>query len=225
MEPITSLRTIPDEELLRRLSGLARESRRIEAELVAHIAEVDRRQLYLEQASPSMFVYCTRTLGLTEAEAYLRIAAARASRAYPRLLPMLADGRLHLSGIERLAPKLTAENQHILLERAAYKTKRQIEELLADLEPKPDAPPVIRRLPERPPVVPVALSLDGRPRTSPAPADPTAVSPPELRPDGPRPSPAASHPRPAVAPLGAARFKVQFTATGELRDKLERLRG
>ena len=39
-----------------------------------------------------MFVYCTERLHLSEAEAYLRIRVARASRKHPALLPMLEDG-------------------------------------------------------------------------------------------------------------------------------------
>jgi hypothetical protein len=75
-----ALITIPDDELLRRLAELLRDSRRTEAELVAHIAEVDRRRLYARQASPSMFSYCTHVLHLSEPEAYLRITASRAAR-------------------------------------------------------------------------------------------------------------------------------------------------
>jgi hypothetical protein len=63
------------------------------------------------------------------------------------LLEMLADGRLHLSGIAMLRPHLTSENAAALLERAAHRTKSQIEELLAELAPRPDVPAVIRRLP------------------------------------------------------------------------------
>ena len=44
-----------------------------------------------------MFSYPTDVLHLSEAEAYLRIAAARASRRHPVLLTMLDDGRLHLT--------------------------------------------------------------------------------------------------------------------------------
>ena len=54
-----------------------------------------------------MFAYCTGALHLSEGEAYLRIAVARASREHPMLLAMLGDGRLHLSGIALLAPHLT----------------------------------------------------------------------------------------------------------------------
>jgi len=54
-----------------------------------------------------MFAYCTEVLHLSEA--YLRITAARASRRYPLLLSMLADGRLHLSGIGR--PRRTSHRR------------------------------------------------------------------------------------------------------------------
>ena len=74
------------------------------------------RRLYAREASPSMFAYCTEVLHLSEAEAYLRIAAARAAREHPLLLTMLADGRLHLTAIAKLAPHLTLENREDLLE-------------------------------------------------------------------------------------------------------------
>ena len=96
-----------------------------------------------------MFTYCTKVLRLSEAEAYSRITVARASREHPMLLDMLADGRLHLTGIARLAPHLTAANRSELLERATHKSRRQIEELIADLAPRPNAPAVMRRLPAR----------------------------------------------------------------------------
>jgi hypothetical protein len=142
-----SLKTVTDDELLRRLSDLIKQSRRCEADLVAHIAEVDERKLYAREATSSMFVYCTEMLHLSESEAYVRIAAARASRRHPVLLAMLADGRLHLSGIERLAPHLTEKNCESLLRRAVHKTRRQIEELVAEVAPRPAAPAMIRRLP------------------------------------------------------------------------------
>ncbi len=139
------LRALSDDELLRRLSALLQESRRIEWELVAHIGEVDERRLYAREACDSMFVYCTEVLHLS----YLRIAAARAAREHPMLLDMLGDGRLHLSGIGKLAPHLTLSNREVLLERALHKSKRQIEVLVADLAPRPDVPTSIRKLPNR----------------------------------------------------------------------------
>ena len=137
MERTHSLTSFSDDDLLRRLSDLLGRSRRDEADLVAHIGEVDRRRLYAREASPSMFAYCTEVLHLSEAEAYLRIAAARAAREHPLLLTLLADGRLHLTAIAKLAPHLTPENREDILNRAAHRSKREIEELVAELVAPP----------------------------------------------------------------------------------------
>jgi 5-methylcytosine-specific restriction endonuclease McrA len=214
---------------------------------------LDERRLYAREASPSMFAYCTEVLHLSEAEAYLRIAAARASREHPILLMMLADGRLHLTGIAKLAPHLTAENAEALLERTIHRSKRQIEELVAELAPRPDVPAMMRRLPDSRPgaeSAPVALLLEqitvpglALPPKSVATdrqlgPDGVGKHEPELRPDGvetreeePRPdgvsrsSPARSPARSdEVQPLSPGRYRVQFTASAELYRKLERLR-
>jgi hypothetical protein len=44
---------------------------------------------------------------------------ARAARENPVLLEMLRDGRLHLSGMARLAPHLTRQNSEAVLKRAS----------------------------------------------------------------------------------------------------------
>jgi len=209
------LQTLSDDELLRRLSDLISQSRRVESDLIAHIAEVDERRLYARKASSSMFAYSTEVLHLSEHEAYERITAARASRKYPLLLEMLRDGRLHLSGIGKLAPHLTEQNCEMLLARAAYKTKRQIEELLVELSPKPDVPSVIRKLPDR-----STKTSPGMPVGELGPDRVTSLLTPGsgfLKPPAPPPV------RPVVEPLAPSRYKIQFTASGELRDKLERL--
>ncbi len=206
------LQSLSDDEVLRGLADLLGRSRRVESDLVAHIAEVEVRRLYAREASPSMFVYCTDVLHLSEGEAYLRIGVARAAREHPVLLEMLADGRLHLSGVGKLAPHLTLENRDVLLPRAVHKSKRQIEELLAEWAPRPDVPTVLRKLPDRPIREERAAQEE----------DGGEVRTVELRLDGvPRPVPVAP---PRVEPLAPARYRVQFTAGAELYGKLERLR-
>ncbi len=204
------LQSIPDDELLHRLAELMGQSRRVEADIVAHIAEVDERRLYAREALPSMFAYCTDVLHLSEAEAYLRIAAVRASREHPLLLNMLADGRLHLTAIAKLAPHLTRENREGLLERATHRSKRQIEEQIAEIAPRPDVPVMVRKLPERR-TLPTAGLLELRPDGVAAPEPVAAASASAVSP-------------PVVQPLSPGRYKVQFTASAEFHDKLERLR-
>jgi hypothetical protein len=50
-----SLKSLRDEELLRRLFLLVRQSRGVEADVVAHIGEVERRRLYAQEACSSIF--------------------------------------------------------------------------------------------------------------------------------------------------------------------------
>ncbi len=144
------LDTLSDDALLARLAEVLRRGRRVEAELVWHLAEVDRRRLYLLEACPSMHVYAMSRLHLSEAEAYLRITVARLSRRFPVVLAMLADGRLHVSAVATLAPHLREENHEALLARAVHRSKREIEALVAEIAPQPDAPSLMRRLPSAP---------------------------------------------------------------------------
>jgi hypothetical protein len=220
MQEKRPLQSMPDDELLHRLAELMRQSRRVEADIVAHIAEVDERRLYAREALPSMFAYCTDVLHLSEAEAYLRISAARASREHPMLLPMLADGRLHLTAIAKLAPHLTRENRDGLLERATHRSKRQIEEQIAEIAPRPDVPAMVRRLPERrtPPADLLVVPDGGDGPILELRPDGVAAREPAARRDDAPPSP------PVVQPLSPGRYKVQFTASAELHHKLQRLR-
>ena len=126
----------------------------------------------------------------------------------------LHSNRLHLSGIERLAPHLTPNNRDELLRRATHRSKREIEKLVAELQPRPEVPSTIRKLPARP-----ASQLGPRPvvRAEVRKGDP------QLRPDGVATLVAAPVSPARVEPLAPERYKVQFTASAELREKLERL--
>jgi len=243
-ERIRPLAAISDDDLLRGLAEVLSRSRRVETDLVAHIAEVDERRLYAREAFPSMFAYCTEALHLSESEAYLRIAVARASREHPMVLPMLGDGRLHLSGIALLAPHLGRQNRDVLLRRATHRSKRQIEELIAEIAPREDAPALVRRLPERSvavggasaggpaggPVVGAAqrasaISVDAAPASvGAAPTSLGAVMASVPTPSGMGRTVTSGPPSAVVQPLAPGRYKVQFTASAALHEKLERLR-
>ena len=108
-----------DQELLASLRQLLNQERSLSARLLVHLGEVDARGLYREHAYGSMFDYCVQALHLSEAEAYLRIRAARLARQFPRVLPMMASGELHLSAVKLLAPLLTDANADDLLAQAS----------------------------------------------------------------------------------------------------------
>ena len=142
-----SLKTVSDRKLLGGLDDLVAKGRQNEADLLAYLAEVDRRELYLEQGYSSMFGYCTEVLYFSEATAFRRIAVARAARKVPLLLERIREGALHVAGAKLLAPTLTPENHVELLDLARHKSKRAIEKILADRAPKPDVPARVRQLP------------------------------------------------------------------------------
>ncbi len=211
-------------ELLGRLHRLVRADRRLTVRLLAHIAEVDARKLYLERGCSSMHVYCVARLRMSDAQAYRRIHAARVARRFPRVLDMLARNELHLSAIALLKPHLTRANCDELLDVAVHKTSRQLEVLLAERAPQPDAPTFVRRLPERP-ASNVSLAPNGD----------TTSDGPESHEPGTReqlasaesphadPSPRAGSrgsPRADVKPTAFERYRIQLTASGALHAKL-----
>jgi hypothetical protein len=69
-----------------RVRELVQRGNTVEAELLVHLAEVDARQLYLEEGCSSMFAWCQRVLHFAEGVAYKPIQAARAVRRHPELL-------------------------------------------------------------------------------------------------------------------------------------------
>jgi hypothetical protein len=192
---------------VKRLSEREREAT---AHLVAHLAELDLRRLYLQEGCSSLFTYCTRRLHLSEHEAYARIEAARAARQFPVILELLENGSIHLTAVGLLAPHLTPENHVQLLEAARHKSKRQVEEIVARIRPLPPVPATVRKLPSPRPTAPDVAAPPDSPATG-EPAQPSLTLPAA-------PSPA---PRPVVvAPLAPERYKVQFTAGVETCEKL-----
>ena len=105
------LDTLSDRQLLDGLGAVLGSGRRLTAELVAHLGEVEDRRLHLEAACSSMFSYCVNRLGLSEDEACRRIEVARLARRHPAMFPLLASGQLSLSVAALLKPHLSAENR------------------------------------------------------------------------------------------------------------------
>ena len=144
---LSSVVHLSDHELLARVKHLAEREREATASLIAYLAELDKRRLYLAEGCSSLFTYCTQVLHLSEHAAYGRIEAARLARRFPVILEMLEQGSVNLTTVGLLAGHLTHENHREVLDMARHKSKRQVEELLARLRPQPLISSSIRRLP------------------------------------------------------------------------------
>jgi 5-methylcytosine-specific restriction endonuclease McrA len=141
------LSTVSDEQLLRSLGDLLIDNARVEARIVAHLAEVEERRLHLMAATSSMFEYCLRRIGLSESQAFHRITAARLARKFPLIFELLETRMIHLSALRVLRDHLTDENHRELLASASGKSRKEVEALVASLAPRPDVASKIRKLP------------------------------------------------------------------------------
>ena len=217
-----SLTELSDDQLLLEIRRLAKGERHATAALLRSLIELDSRRLYLREGCSSLFTYCTQVLRLEEGAAYNRIETARAARRFPSILDHIADGSLTLTAARLLAPHLTPDNFLDVLASARHKSKREVELLVASLHPKPAVPESIRRVPVPPgapllPSSPSATATDVAPRRSEGTSSATVT--------GSRPTIATDCPRsPAVLkPLGAERYKLQFTISRDAHDRLRRV--
>jgi hypothetical protein len=215
---------LSDGALIAEVTRYARDERHATAQLVAHLAELDARRLYLGAGKSSLFKYCCDVLDLSDDAAYKRVEAARACRLFPQILEQLIEGSLTVTSVRLLARHLTAANHRELIAAATRRSKREVEELIAHRFPKPDTPSSVRKVPERTQLpVPVAFTRPVGPVQAVSAPVTTMVAPAPvlMAPETSWSRPTASTHRPAVKPLAADRYEIRFTASAATRDKLK----
>jgi len=131
---------VSNEALLQSLEMFVGVERRAIAKMLAYLVEVEDRRLHLELSYSSMYDFCQRRLELSENEAYRRIAAARLVRKFPVVFEALRSGSVTLTNVVLLRDLFTAENVVGLVLEIAGKTRREVEALVARMQPKPDVP-------------------------------------------------------------------------------------
>jgi hypothetical protein len=146
---MTDLQALTDAALIYRIAVLARIERETAADLVAHLVELERRNLHLACGFKSLYSYCRRVLHCSEGGSYDRMRAAHAARRFPVVLALLAAGKLHITAVRLLSPHLRDEDHLALLGGAIHKSAEEVRELLARWFPRADVAPSIRRLPKR----------------------------------------------------------------------------
>ncbi|MPZ16379.1 MAG: hypothetical protein GEV06_00480 [Luteitalea sp.] len=218
--PHSSFHHLSDRDLLREVTRLAACEREATACLIAGLAEVDGRRLYLGEGCASLFTYCVQVLRLSEHAAYDRIEVARAVRRFPVILGQLAAGAVTLTTIRLLAPHLTNENHAALLAEARHRSRRKVEQIVARLHPRSDVPSTVRKLPTPPkPDSPIASGASVDQDRADAEGT-TGMAASRFSPVPKPPAPAPTRPA-VVAPLAPSRYKVSFTISAETYAKLQ----
>lgn len=235
-----SYKRITDAQLIRELNCLLQHERKSTVAFIRALEEFDRRRLYLGLGFCSLYGYCRERLHFSEDAAYTRIVVARASRRCPRLLDMVQDGRLSLTTACMVAKHLSSDRAEELLRRSVFKSRRELEVILATLYPKPPVSSTIRKVPDVKPAAlaaaTTAMNIESLPEqaalstllTGPPleqvslarpPAQAAALSSP--RDYGPASMPSAS--RPIVTPLSALHYKLQVTISTSAHDRLRNI--
>jgi hypothetical protein len=222
MDIAHSLDSIPDDELLASVQRLTARSNVALADLLAYLGEVEARGIHRTRACASLYTYCIYELRMSEDAAFRRSKAARLVREYPELRDAIAKGEIHLTGVLIVGPHLGGERHAEIIQRACFRSKRELLRLVAELDPRPEVPTLVEPI--------------GQERAGPAThraqvealAGPVRELPPGRRPedwmedaaedssDG-----ATNSERPdAAEPDRPLRYRVQFTASREFVDLL-----
>ncbi len=137
-----NLNSISDTQLFASFENLVRSERKITAQVLECIAEIDRRRLYLEKNFTSLFDYLVKNLGYSPGAAMRRIDGARLLRELPEVIEKVQNGSITLSQanqLERASRELkknknevlSTKDKRALLLQIENTTQKQTEQILA----------------------------------------------------------------------------------------------
>src|SRR6266568_4761671 len=209
--------------LARRLGELAGDERDVQVDFLFHLDAFDRRRGFLDAGYASLWEFCQRALHLREGAAGRRISAMRVLRRFPVLEGALREGRLCLSTVALLGPVLTPENLEVVVGQAAFRTRAEVDRLVASLQPRAAPKDGLRRVAARPEgqrdsSSSLAVSLCS-PAVRPLFSTPAAR---EVAAEGGQEARAPS--RPEIRPVSADSYSLRVTVDTAFKDDLETLR-
>jgi len=109
-----NLRSLSNQELDHSLMNWVKTEKRSFNNVLIHIAEVDRRKMYLDYAFPSLRAYLEERMGYDGGSAQRRIDAVRLSHAVPHVIESLHCGELKLSQVTVLQKSLREVKDQII---------------------------------------------------------------------------------------------------------------
>jgi len=144
---LSEVSALSEQELVARVRSLNADGNRLLAVLLVHLGEMDARKLYKRHACSSMFAFCRR-LGMSEGSTARRLDSARSIRRFPKLLPLVERGELHLTALSIVSGILTPANVDSVIAAVRGKSRREVEEIRVRYAPRPDVKDMIRKQPQ-----------------------------------------------------------------------------
>lgn len=141
-----SLLKLTNDELLAKAKKLVQQERVILVEILHHLLIINDKKLYLQIGFKSLFDFCTKELGYSEAAAYRRIQAMKLLKAVPEVKQKVLNGSVNLTQLAQVQKVATVErkqnNNFIsktqkieLLKKVENKSTRQSEIILREFSP------------------------------------------------------------------------------------------
>ncbi|MBW7877074.1 MAG: HNH endonuclease [Candidatus Cloacimonetes bacterium] len=110
--------------------------RKNEAEILDLIAQADQtRDFLMLMQYPSLFSYCVKGIGLTDAEAYNFLALYKKSKEIPALTEAIQSGEVSVSKLRHICPVINQENQTLWIDKAKSETNKKLIDEVAKVSP------------------------------------------------------------------------------------------
>ena len=133
-----NLKHLTDDTLLKDMKFLAARERNLLTQVLWHIKEIDDRKLYCDLKYSSLYEFCVRELGYSEAAAQRRISSARALERMPELELKINDGSLNLSTIALVVAEFKDHTkQREVFAEVENKTAREAADHIANIKKQP----------------------------------------------------------------------------------------
>ncbi|MEJ2721588.1 MAG: hypothetical protein P8181_10700, partial [bacterium] len=126
---------LSDHGLLNATAKLVKTERLTTLEILVHLNEVEKRELYLTLGCGSMYDYCVNHLEYSRSAAWRRIHSARCIVRFPEVYALVETGALNLTTLSMVATALTNDNKTELLGRIRGKSQDVVENVLASYRP------------------------------------------------------------------------------------------
>ena len=105
----------------------AKEFRKMERHLIEILMEIDSLRGFVVLGYQSMHVYCTKALGLSDAQAYSLVLVARKSREFPEIKLLVDSEKLNMANATQISRVIDRDNKVELLELGQSLSKRELE--------------------------------------------------------------------------------------------------
>ena len=137
------LENLSDQELITGIKNLVGRERETILAVLDHLNEIESRRLYRELGYGSLFDYCQRGLGYSEASSYRRVSAARAIKLNVELRSLFLEGMVNLCTISTAAVALKESRTEV--SSIIGKSNSEVQALVAppiEVKPKEVIKPV-----------------------------------------------------------------------------------